>query len=279
MPEVKMTSGASLAQQATKTPIKNHTSGHRRDKPVLVMSYDYAVCKGRVLWSNIQAAFNGQRPPGRQFGQADFDSSWTLVPEPSPLPNGGHWENPFKSFSAAAAAPVGPSVRGLAANQDKTFKNVAGRPVALPTKASYKVQYLPGWSAMLATSVQSPSKRLIDSDDSPYGHVIEAKDIPTLIPPMHRLSDVSWYVWSILTANPGTLRCIGHDFITTGETTSIMEYLQIARMGHDDGVLPWPGLVYDINSDEAKALLATPNSLATAYIYDGSCCGSGEKTP
>ncbi|KAL8677766.1 MAG: hypothetical protein Q9224_007161, partial [Gallowayella concinna] len=112
------------------SPVKNYTSGHRHDKRVLVMSYDFAVCKGTVLWNDIQAAFNGQRPPGQQFGRDDFDSSWTLAPDSGQLPTGGHWENPFKSFTTAGAVPGGPSISGRAANQDKSFKNVAGRQVA-----------------------------------------------------------------------------------------------------------------------------------------------------
>lgn len=132
---------------------------------------------------------------------------------------------------------------------------------------------------MLATFVQSPSARLADNTDSPYGHPVDAIDIPTLIPPMHRLSDVSWYVWSRVSAHPAQLRYIGHDFVINGDTESIMEYLSIVRFGEDAPFLDWPGLVYDIDSDEAKALLATPNSLAIAYMMMDHAAELGRRLP
>ncbi|KAL8673683.1 MAG: hypothetical protein Q9168_001898 [Polycauliona sp. 1 TL-2023] len=243
----------------------NSSSGHGHAKRVDVMSYPYAVCKGRLMWTQIQNAFNGQRPPGAQFGQADFDDAWALNPEP-------------ESFSFNQLPDPQLIFRRVAV-QSKAFKNLAGRQVVTPTGGRHDILYVPGWSAMLATNVQSPSARLADSDDSPYGHAVDEKDIPPLIPPMNRLSDISWYVWSQLAPYPERLRYIGHDFIVTGDTTSIMEYLTIARFGDDEIDLPWPGLFYDIDTDEAKALLVVPNSLATAYIMLDHAATLGRRRP
>ncbi|KAL8759753.1 MAG: hypothetical protein Q9199_000559 [Rusavskia elegans] len=260
-------------------PINSTSSGHRLVKRVEVLSYAYAVCKGRLLWADIQSAFNGQRPPGSQFGQIEFDEAWALNPEPNQgLPAGGHWDDAFRSF-AYNQVPGPQFILRRVAVQSKTFKNIAGRQVVTPTGGRHDILYVPGWSAMIATNVQSPSARLADNDDSPYGHAVDEKDIPTLIPPMHRLSDISWYVWTQVAPNPGLLRYIGHDFIVTGDTTSIMEYLIIARFGDDEIDLPWPGLWYDIDTDEAKALLVVPNSLATAYIMLDHAATLGRRRP
>ncbi|KAL8986969.1 MAG: hypothetical protein Q9169_008741, partial [Polycauliona sp. 2 TL-2023] len=169
----------------------NSSTEHRLAKRVDVLSYPYAVCKGRLLWNQIQNAFNGQRPPGPQFGRAEFDEAWSLNPEPNQgLPAGGHWDNAFKSFSDNVL-PDPEFIFRRVAVQSKPFKNLAGRQVVTPTGGRHDILYVPGWSAMLATNVQSPSARLADADDSPYGHAVDEKDIPSLIPPMHRLSDVS----------------------------------------------------------------------------------------
>ncbi|KAL8852113.1 MAG: hypothetical protein Q9221_003043 [Calogaya cf. arnoldii] len=242
------------------------------------MSYGYAVCKGRLVWAQVQIAFNGQRPPGAQYGKAEFEEAWALNPEPNQeLPTGGHWDNVFRDL--ANRVPDRQNILRRVAVQSKPFKNNAGRQVVTPTGGKHDILYVPGWSAMIATNVESPSARLADNDDSPYGHAVDVKDIPTLIPPMNRLSDISWYVWSQLVPNPGLLRYIGHDFIVTGDTTSIMEYLTIVRFGDDDVDLPWPGLWYDIDTDEAKALLVVPNSLATAYIMLDHAAALGRRKP
>ncbi|KAL8735788.1 MAG: hypothetical protein Q9166_000652 [cf. Caloplaca sp. 2 TL-2023] len=234
-----------------------------------VLNYAYAVCKGAVLWADVQRAFNGQHPPGQQFSHKDFKDSWTLSSWAGQLPNGGRWEDAFRSFAPAYAPnsiPPANSIKYLLSAQDKMFRNTAGRKVVTPTKASYNIIYVPAWKAMLATFVQSPSARLADEDDTPYDHAVPARDIPILIPPLHRLSDVSWYLWSNITVNPGLLRYIGHDYANNKHTASIIEYLIIARFGDPRHVLRWPGLVFDVESEGGKALLATPNSLGVAYM-------------
>lgn len=47
------------------------------------------------------------------------------------------------------------------------------------------------------------------------------------------------------------LRYIGHNRINNAETVSTMDYLFIPRFRHPYIVVPWPGLMYNIGSDEA----------------------------
>lgn len=44
-----------------------------------------------------------------------------------------------------------------------------------------------------------------------------------------------------------------------------MDHLFNERYGRPDPEDPWPGLVLGIDSDQGKAMLATPNSLGVAY--------------
>lgn len=110
------------------------TSAHRRVKRVGTLSYADAVCKGRLLWANVQSAFNGQRAPGREFGQAEFDEAWSLMPtEGRPSPVGQHWEAAFRDF--VANPPPGLDVADPERRfrkfptQSKRFFNNAGQPV------------------------------------------------------------------------------------------------------------------------------------------------------
>ncbi|KAL8735787.1 MAG: hypothetical protein Q9166_000651 [cf. Caloplaca sp. 2 TL-2023] len=237
---------------------------HRRDTGVQVMSYSYAVCKGGELWVKIQEAFDGHIPAGPQFGHEDFVNGWTLKTGQSQGMLKDRWWDAFIGF-ANGRIPSGDQVSSLVAVQDKPFKTSSGKVITTPTGASFELQYVPKWSAMIAIYVKSPSARITDTFGSPYSHPITKEDVPTLVPPLNRLSDMSWYLYGLI-GNPAGIRYIGHDWIINGNTSSIIEYLFTVKFGIPDPDLSWPGLEFDIASDEGKALLATPNSLAVAYM-------------
>ncbi|KAL8996283.1 MAG: hypothetical protein Q9169_004169 [Polycauliona sp. 2 TL-2023] len=241
----------------------NFTSRSIKKRVDVVISYDYAVCKGKLLWNAIQDANNGQRPPTQQFTHSDYKEAWSL--DPGLGLRDRWWDDFFRSVNGRV--PVGNEYKFMESTQNKQpFRNSFGQQISVTINADYDLVYIPNWSAMLAMYVYSPSARLMSEDDSPYGRVIPKAEIPPLIPRLHRLSDVSWYVYSNYTANPGGLRYIGHNHVENADTASIMDYLFIVRYGNAEVVLPWPGMVFDIGTDAAKALLATPNGVSIAYI-------------
>lgn len=120
----------------------NSTSTHRRVKRVETLSYADAVCKGRLIWANVQSAFNGQRAPGRDFGQAEFDEAWSLMPtEGRPSPVGQHWDAAFRDFVRNPP----PDLDVLAPErrfrkfptQSKRFFNNAGQPVEVSLSVAH----------------------------------------------------------------------------------------------------------------------------------------------
>lgn len=132
---------------------------------------------------------------------------------------------------------------------------------------------------MIATTALSPSASIADDQGSPYGHPVDARDVPNLVPPMHRFSDLAWFFWTKATVFRGLLRYIGHDFILSEVSVSIMDHLAMMRFGNADVNLPWPGLSYGIDTDEAKALLAVPNGIGVAYIMMDRAGWLGRRQP
>ncbi|KAL8729107.1 MAG: hypothetical protein Q9166_004938 [cf. Caloplaca sp. 2 TL-2023] len=256
----------------------NFTTKPRRVTRDDLSDYEYAVCKGEKLWANIQDAFDGRGPPPKQqFGSEDFKNGWTLNIARGQPGISKVWEDAFTGF-ANNRIPIGDEVSALNALQDKFFRNSAGRLVRVPTGGSYLLQYVPLWSAMIAMFVQSPSARLQNSMESPYGQVIAKENLPQVIPPLHRLSDLSWYIYSLI-GNPGNIRYIGHDNVANTATNDIMDHIFSEHYDDTDPDLPWPGLVLDIDTDEAKALLSTPNSLGVAYMMIDHAAVLGRRHP
>ncbi|KAL8769218.1 MAG: hypothetical protein Q9209_004719 [Squamulea sp. 1 TL-2023] len=236
------------------------------------INYLLAICKGGQFWDDIQKAFNGQRPAGQNFGPNDFNNGWTGTQVQGGLgglPPG--WDPAFASF-ANGRVPNAAEVLNYQAAQNKGFRNSRGNPVENPTGARFHVLYVPSHNAMVARYVESPSN-LLTSRQVPHG------DIPNLIPPLHRLSDLSWYTYSQFSPNPVNLRYIGHHFITNRDTLAVIDRLLQAVYGANAQNIPWPGLRFDMNNDAAKALLATPNGVGIAYLMLDRAVVLGRRHP
>lgn len=95
------------------------------------MSYSDAVCKGGLLWTRIQNAFDGHMATGPPFGLEVFVNSWSL--KVARELQGGlkdRWWDAFLIF-APFRISCGDQVRSLSAVQDKTFRLSDGRLVTV----------------------------------------------------------------------------------------------------------------------------------------------------
>ncbi|KAL9008564.1 MAG: hypothetical protein Q9173_006323 [Seirophora scorigena] len=137
-------------------------------------------------------------------------------------------------------------------------------PQPIPKKdnvgAHYEVYYVPKWNAMLSSDARSPAYQVRLN----YDFKISDDNVNKLIPPLNRQSDVMWAVWKTISPTPNKLRYIGRSGIINDDTKGIMD--DIFRKGPTGKPVPWPGLTFRIDTEEAQALLATPNGLAIAYI-------------
>lgn len=117
------------------------------------------------------------------------------------------------------------------------------------TGGYYHNTYIPSRGTIIAENNYSPR------------HQAPGAEIPAL----NRWSDIVWLLWSQKAGNrAGGLRTIIQENITTPFTRALMEYIEVAES--DDLDLPYPGMLYTMRSDYAKALLASPHGIGVAFM-------------
>ncbi|KAL8957495.1 MAG: hypothetical protein Q9193_005250 [Seirophora villosa] len=251
-------------------PLKHsrlHTP-HIIQKRVGNLDYKVTVCKGQKLNGLISDVLEGRRTPSRDYGPDDIRNGWIREGLPRGLPD--TFDVPFKAIGKTIP-DVGERIPELSEThvvdlvQDTPFRNSAGkRQKPIPKKnnigAHYEVYYVPKWNAMISSDARSPAYQVRLNHD----FKISNDNVNKLIPPLNRQSDVMWAVWKTISPSPNNLRYIGRSGIINDDTKGIMD--EIFRKGPTGKPTPWPGLTFGIDTEEAQALLATPNGLAIAYI-------------
>ena len=260
------------------------------EKRARTLTYDAAVCKGRELYNKvILRAFDGQGTGARDYGENDINNGWTKEPLTRLIPSG--MDEAFKSIGKNVFPDTGERIPTFEETklinlvQDKDFTNSAGKkqkvsphkpqpspiPSTKPTNLShtqaipmqnnllphYEAYYIPAYHALISTDSRSPKYQLRDSGLSPSA-------LNARVPPLNRQSDVMWSLYKSLAPFPADLRFIARDSIINDDTRGIMNDIFLSLPAR--APLVWPGVSFSIDTDEAKALLATPNGLATAYI-------------
>ncbi|KAL8893936.1 MAG: hypothetical protein Q9192_004781 [Flavoplaca navasiana] len=237
------------------------------EKRARTLTYDAAVCKGRELYNNlILRAFNGQGTGARDYGENDINNGWTKEPLTRLIPSG--MDEAFKFIGKNIFPDIGERIPTFEETklinlvQDKDFTNSAGKKQkAIPMQNNllphYEAYYIPLYHALISTDSRSPKYQLRDAGLSPAA-------LNARVPPLNRQSDVMWSLYKSLAPFPADLRFIARDSIINDDTRGIMNDIFLSLPAR--APLVWPGVSFSIDTDEAKALLATPNGLATAYI-------------
>lgn len=91
------------------------------------------------------------------------------------------------------------------------------------------------------------------------------------VPPLHHWSDIAYLQWLKTSTSasspvplPAPIKFVLRLKIQNVDTYSILNKIT-ARHGLT-GYPPWPGIVLDIESDEGKAVLGTPNGAGVAWL-------------
>lgn len=109
--------------------------------PPPILTYDDAVCKGGNYWTDIQQAFDGNRPAGPVFSiQSATANGWDVwARERRSLPP-GNWNDAFQIMATAQGITnANPDSEYIELDQGSTFKNKVGKRIdvrILPTRSS-----------------------------------------------------------------------------------------------------------------------------------------------
>lgn len=82
-----------------------------------------------------------------------------------------------------------------------------------------------------------------------------------------RINDLLWLTWShgasLASKSPTNLNHFVSEDVINASTIAVVDSI-MARLGHK--LQKWPGQHFDMNSDEGKALLGTPNALSLGWM-------------
>ncbi|KAL8749338.1 MAG: hypothetical protein Q9184_006848 [Pyrenodesmia sp. 2 TL-2023] len=257
-------------------------SSSKVDHPVLLKragvppGYSNLICAGAKYLETIKAAFDGKHP-GREFRPEELDNGWSRTPNIDKEDVVGverRWKPTFQGlFGQTRGYPPQSEIKPIRLVQDKSYTTFLDRDLDEPTNAYCEGLYYPSRSIMISTSAYSPAT--IIQERNPR---LTEENRNRLLPTISHLSDLMWMAWNTVSPNPNELRYIAIDKIVNDDTLAVMDYLFL-RDKNDNRNIPWPGLEYQGGSEEGRALLATPNGRATAWLlinHAQKLKGSGE---
>ncbi|KAL8681437.1 MAG: hypothetical protein Q9186_002442 [Xanthomendoza sp. 1 TL-2023] len=227
--------------------------------------YRNFVCTGEKYLEAIKAAFEG-RTPVKRIPPQELNNGWTkqnVYTEDQEFESvEKRWKAAFEDlFGRDRGYPPRNQIKPINLIQDQRYQTVLGVDVQTPTVAYSYGFYYPNRNLMMSTSSHSAAEKITERNQG-----ISKSDRDAKLPTISALSDLMWLAWNMAAPPaPQELRYIARDIVSNDETSAVMSYL-LTRDKGDPRNVPWPGVAYSGDSDEGKALLATPNGRATAWL-------------
>ncbi|KAL8732783.1 MAG: hypothetical protein Q9166_002565 [cf. Caloplaca sp. 2 TL-2023] len=226
--------------------------------------YRNLICEGGKYLEAIKAAFEG-KTPSKHVPLEELDNGWTKSSVTDDEDFAGverRWKSVFESlFGKERGYPPQDQIKAVNLIQDKRYQTNLDVWIETPTMAYSYGFYYPNRNLMMSTSSYSAATRITNRNQG-----IPKDERNQKLPTINALSDLMWLAWNTAAPSaPKELRYIARDTIYNEETQAVMDYL-FSRDKQETRNVPWPGLEYAGDSNEGKALLATPNGRATAWL-------------
>ncbi|KAI4197014.1 MAG: hypothetical protein LQ350_006201 [Teloschistes chrysophthalmus] len=177
---------------------------------------------------------------------ADLNNGWTVEIRDGKEPN-----QEVEPALEGLGISYDTGVEGRDNTQDQPFTDKDGNGNQPATKGFYITAFLTNGGTIIAENNRSPARQAPGAK----------------IPPLWRWSDVTWLQWSTLAgARAAGLRYIIQDNIYTELTRYVIEHIEMAVPPLYDLDLPWPGHLYNAQSQQALMLLGSPHGIGVAWM-------------
>ncbi|KAL8830748.1 MAG: hypothetical protein Q9170_005597 [Blastenia crenularia] len=228
-------------------------------------TFEQLVCKGERMLDMIL-----HNPPStRVFTRQDQVDAWEVRSGEDEL---GYDETISEDMVPALQALGIPhnreAITDVTSYQNLEYTGPDGRRYP-PTRGEYTNLYIPDdqKGAIVAKSIYSPA----------YQAGRQGRPNQPL-PALNRWSDVAWQNWTaIAKSQTNKLRYILRYSVTTNVVRELIEYIEVAAP--DSLNLPWPGTVYDLLSDDGKALLGSVHGVGIGWLIVDHSDVLGRKIP
>ncbi|KAF1918759.1 hypothetical protein BDU57DRAFT_535821 [Ampelomyces quisqualis] len=225
------------------------------NKPATEKEYQDATTKGADLWKMMRAVDH----------QA-LASSFSTVGD---LSKHGYTESAFSSgLEECDMAGLASALQDLNVDakfaDDGGFNNEVRHKHNQDTTDADGIQY-PHTGAVFHQYCNPTDGVMIAASNYSAASEAKGKNI-TLLPRLRYWSDVAYLQWLKVCGGtiPKPIRYVIRSTITNNATRKVLWKI-LERKGLD-GYTQWPGLLIEVDSEEGKAILGTPNGASTAYM-------------
>ncbi|KAL8730526.1 MAG: hypothetical protein Q9166_003975 [cf. Caloplaca sp. 2 TL-2023] len=229
--------------------------GHVKRDQELLNRFGCLVNKGiKHFEEGVVYSYEGFGDPPPDFGHDPFgDNGWTVSDAEDPLP--AIWDEVFEDIPPREPTPD--EYNFVKLEQDQNFAN-AWHQDNQETGATYNGFYIPFSNTILMTWTYSPR------------HHVRRRGIPNdqiekFIPRLNTVSDVVWETWKAIVNQPAKLRFYAVDGVINSVARPLLDYLFLRD--RKTTIVEWEDrLTFGLDSDEGKALFATPSGVAVAWL-------------
>ncbi|KAL8977243.1 MAG: hypothetical protein Q9177_006681 [Variospora cf. flavescens] len=214
----------------------------KRDDDDDKQSYDGFLCKGEKALQTMMTRV----PSDRVYTRQDQLDAWSVTPR-----SGGVSPELVPALSALGISTSPQVVEEVISSQSKEVKGANGQNYR-STNGIFDNVFIPNRDKGMIIGKNNHSPAQYKRPDHP-------------LPKLHRWSDVVWQNWTAIAGDDARhLRYILHENVWTQSVRRLMEYMEGEKP--DKLNLPYPGKLYDMQSDNGVALLGTPHGVGVTWL-------------